>query len=306
MKSALKYLMQLTVALLLISCSSGDVPETPKPDPQKPTVTKKIPIKIGMENWTRATDASFEPGDAVGIFVVNYSGSIAGTLKTTGNHVNNMRFTYSSLWTPDEQIYWKDETTPADFYAYYPFSIVSDVTSYSFDVKSDQTTETGYKQSNFLWGKTSNVVPTENAVGITTRHLFSNAIVKLAPGSGFTQSELDAGNATVKLMNVKIQSRINLTTGVATSAGTATSIQMLDEGSQFRALVVPQTVAVGLPLISVTLNGQTYTMQASNDISFTANKQHTLTVTLNKKTNGIDIGIGEWETDEIDYGGIAQ
>jgi hypothetical protein len=37
-----------------------------------------------------------------------------------------------------------------------------------------------------------------------------------------------------------------------------------------------------------------------------ANKQHTLTVTLNKKTNGIDIGIGEWETDEIDYGGIAQ
>jgi hypothetical protein len=81
---------------------------------------------------------------------------------------------------------------------------------------------------------------------------------------------------------------------------------MRNEGSQFRALVVPQAIPIDLALVVVSLGGQDYTLKTSTDMSFIANKQHTFTVTLNKKGSGIDIGIGEWETDDIDYGGSAQ
>ena len=38
-------------------------------------------------------------------------------------------------------------------------------------------------------------------------------------------------------------------------------------------------------------------------ITFAPNKQHTCTVTVNKTSEGINIGISDWETDGNDYGG---
>ena len=307
MKKTIYFSLLFTFAFFLISCGSGTVPETPNPKPEKPITETKIPIKISLGNiGTRATDASFETGDAVGLYVVNYNGATPGTLTTTGNHVDNMRFVYGAQWVPDQKIYWKDNITHADFYVYYPFTTVSNITAHPFSVQSDQSTETSYKQSEFLWGKTANVLPTESAVGITTQHVFSNVIVKLVAGDGFTTEEIANSGATVKLINIVLQSQINLTTGVATASGTPASIIMRNEGIQFRALVVPQTVAINLSLVVVSLGGQEYTLKATKDISFLANKQHTFTVTLNKKANGINIGIGDWETDNIDYGGNAQ
>ena len=55
---------------------------------------------------------------------------------------------------PDTPVYWKDETTPADFYCYYPYmQTVSDVTAVPFSVKADQSTLENYKASELLWGK---------------------------------------------------------------------------------------------------------------------------------------------------------
>lgn len=298
----------LMIASLLISCGSDDEPQppAPKPEPEKPIVDARIPIRLSLNMGTRATDASFETGDAVGLYVVNYNGATAGSLTLSGNHVNNMRFVFSTAWTPDQPIYWKDDVTPADFYVYYPYSAVTNIAAHPFAVQTDQSTETGYKQSEFLWGKTANVAPTESTVGVTTRHLFSNAIVKLVAGDGFTQEQVDASGATVKLLNVVVQSQIHLATGTATAAGTASTIQMRDEGTRFRALVVPQSVTAGTPLVTVKMEGLNYTMSLAADLTFTANKQHTLTVTVKKKASGIDIGIDNWDTDDIDYGGNAE
>src|SRR5690554_5830727 len=116
----MKKLLLFTVVFytLFISCSKDTPGETPIPD-RPPIESKKIPISISTQ-ITRATDTNFERDDKVGLYVVNYNGSTPGTLASTGNHVNNMRFIYSGNWTPDEEIYWKDESTKADFYIYYP------------------------------------------------------------------------------------------------------------------------------------------------------------------------------------------
>ncbi len=280
-----------TVCVMLSACSKSE--ET------TPVVeTEKIPINIST-TLTRATDSAFEAGDKVGIFVVNEPNS----LTTSGNHVDNMGFTYTSKWTPDTPIYWLDQTTKADFYCYYPYATTANTTSHAFATKADQSSLANYKASEFLWGKTAGVAPTEEAVNITTNHTFSNTLVILKPGDGFTEESLAAATKSVKICGVKTNANINLATGVATANGNATEVTPYLENGQYRALIVPQTTAEGA-LIVVTVDGVNYTLTRS--MTFKANKQHKFTVTLNKVNNGVNIGIGGWETDEEDYGGDAE
>lgn len=289
----MKKLFTLMAAVAaMVSCSDNveNVPTTPETD--------KLPINIST-TLTRATDSAFEAGDKVGIFVVNEP----NTLATSGNHVDNMGFTYSTTWTPDTPIYWLDQTTKADFYCYYPYAAAANTAAYAFATKADQSSLANYKASEFLWGKVEAVTPTEEAVDITVNHTFSNALVILKPGDGFTEEKLAAAEKSVKICGVKPGATIDLATGVATATGNKTNVTPYLENGQYRALIVPQTTEEGA-LIVVTVDGVDYTLTRS--MTFKANKQHKFTVTLNKVNNGVNVGIGGWETDEEDYGGSAE
>lgn len=289
----MKKLFTLMAAVAaMVSCSDNveNVPTTPETD--------RLPINIST-TLTRATDLAYEAGDKVGIFVVNEPDALA----TSGNHVDNMGFTYSTTWTPDTPIYWLDQTTKADFYCYYPYAESANTAAHTFATKADQSSLANYKASEFLWGKTTGVAPTEEAVNITTNHTFSNALVILKPGDGFTEESLAAATKSVKICGIKTNATIDLATGVATANGNATEVTPYLENGQYRALIVPQTTAEGA-LIVVTVDGVDYTL--SRSMTFKANKQHKFTVTLNKVSNGVNVGIGGWETDEEDYGGDAE
>ncbi len=287
-------------AMMLCSCSkSGNNEEIPLP--VKPT---EIPINVSMGVWTRATDTAYESGDKVGIYVVNYNGSTAGTLQSSGNHVDNMRFSYTTKWTPDTEIYWKDQTTKADFYCYYPYGSPADISAYAFTTKADQSKLADYKASEFLWGKATGMNPTANAVPITTNRSMSNMLIYVVAGKGFTAETLAAANKSVKISNVKTSATVDLRTGVATATGSAAEVIPYNEGEYYRALIVPQTVADGSNLITVTVDGVDYTL--AKGFTFKANTQHKFTVTVNKSSGGVDIGIGDWEIDDTDNGGAAE
>ena len=137
MKTLTAFSLFTAVAALAASCSKGGA-EVP-PEPPAPPAEEKIEIKINPGiDAARATDHGFEAGDCIGLYVVNYNGTAPGTLASAGNHVDNMRFRYDGTWTPDSPVYWKDKTTHADFYLYYPYASVTDVRAYSFDVRPDQ------------------------------------------------------------------------------------------------------------------------------------------------------------------------
>lgn len=300
------FILAATVCTILSSCSSkSEAPEpTPTPEPT-PQEQAQIPINLSIGNYTRANDTAFENGDKVGIYVVNYNGSTAGTLAASGNHVNNMQFTFGgSAWTPASAIYWKDQTTHADFYAYYPYSASASTSAHSFSVQTDQSTEANYFASDFLWGKAVNVAPTAEPVAITTNHSFSNILIYLEAGKGFTTETLAAATKSVKIKNIKTAATINLATGVATATGDVATVTPWNVGEYYRAMIVPQTVADGTDLITVNVDGVDYTLASS--ATFVANKQHKFTVTVNKSAGGVDIGIGGWDTDDNEYGGSAE
>ena len=292
----------LAGCMMLAGCSKSDdntelTPDTPTP----PTETTKIPINVATGLWTRVTDTAFEQNDKVGIYVVNYNGEAAGTLGNSGNHVNNMRFTYTNNWTPDTPIYWKDQTTKADFYCYYPYSsTVADVTAIPFSVQTDQSSEKNYKASEFLWGKREKVAPTTNPVELTVSHAMSNLIIKLQPGQGYTNGDMERASVTIK--GLKTNATINLATGVVTATGETANIVPKKESDNLRALVVPQNIS-NTKLIEVVIDGYTYSLTQS--LTFESHKQHTCTLTVNRTNGGINIGVSGWETDDKDHGGTV-
>lgn len=300
----------LLAAFALCACSSGgdgvgDEPGVPNP----PTGGERLPISIGMtvndrEN-TRVTDLAFEAGDQIGLFVVNRNADgTAQALKTTGNHVNNMRFTYNATWTPDAPIYWTDDKTHADFYMYYPYkATVTDVTAMPFSVNADQGTEAAYKAGDVIIGSRTDVAPTEAAVMINARHAMSQMLITLVPGNGFTEESLAAAEVSVRVNGVKTNATIDLATATVTAVGDISAVTPLKTGDAYKALIVPQAVAEG-NLLTVTVDGKEYNLVSG--IAFESGKRYNCTVKLSKTSEGVNVTIGDWEDDGTDYGGTAE
>lgn len=302
--------MLLLATLALCACSSGGdgTDETPVV-PNPPAGDKRQPINIGMtvndrEN-TRVTDLAFEVGDQIGLFVVNRNADgTAQALKTTGNHVDNMRFTYNATWTPDAPIYWVDDKTNADFYVYYPYTAtVADVTAMPFSVNADQSAEAAYKAGDVIMGSRTNVAPTEAAVMINARHAMSQLLITLVPGNGFTEEILAAAEISVRVNGVKTNATINLAAATVTAAGDISSVTPLKAGDTYKALIVPQTVAEG-NLLTVTVDGREYNLVRG--LTFESGKRYNCTVVLSKTSEGVNVTIGDWEDDGTDYGGTAE
>lgn len=288
--------------LNIFSCSSDSEISSKEPEHDK------YAINICTEISSRATDEVFEAGDQIGIYVAyrNSDGSSAALL-SKGNHVDNMRYTYDGAWTPDKQIYWKDVTTHADFYLYYPYTVtISNVAAMPFSTKADQSTMEAYKASDFLWGKTTNVAPTAAAVMINAQHAMSQAVVKLVAGNGFTDKMLSEASISVAINGVKISSTIDIATGIVTATGNATSVAMLKADNEYKAIIVPQ-MAKQDNIITVDIDNAKYYLQRSDDFAaFVAGKSHKFTIMLSKTTNGVNVGITKWENDGFDYGGTAE
>ena len=296
----------LGALLIVSSCSKSDSDENLPTNPEEPTIdleSQQIPILISTGIWTRATDTSYEEGDHGGIYVVNQE-KVKQQLLVEGNHVDNMMFKLTNgKWEPKEPIYWKDDKTIADFYCYYPYIPSIDNLELPFSVSKDQSEEANYKASDFLWGKSLGVAPTEEPVQLTTNHVMSNLFIYIKAGKGYKQDEIDAFEKKVVICNTKPNATINLSTGIAHPVGAVSNITPLKIDEYYRALLVPQEVQSS-DFIKLTMNGKDYLLKQS--ILLKSNKQYKCTLTVNRVSNGFDVNIGEWIEDDMDYGGTVE
>lgn len=292
--------------LLLSSCDKEDKQQPndgqSQTTPTTPKDEEKIPVNISFGvsvSQTKVTENAFENGDQVGLYM-SY-----GDLQNTGNHINNQLFSLNSgAWKTDTEVFWKDNTTTADFYAYCPYGSPTYVAEYEFNVNSDQSTMPLYKGSDFLWGRSMSVQPSKDLIGISMSHILSSFIVVLKPGEGFTADEFAAASKSVTLCSLKNIARIDLATGVVTAAGEPAQITPYNTGEQFKAIVVPQTTSTLYPLLSIMVAGVNFSL--SQNITFLTKTQHTLTVQVDKTLAGISLTIEGWYTDSYDYTGIAK
>lgn len=316
MRTAFHHLAAAAVLFGLAACSIEEDNFRPEPDGEGAGLIT-ISGEISQVYQTRANDTGFADKDQIGVYIVDYDGSKAGTLKNSGNRADNVKFTFDEAaykWNSNRDIYWKDKETHIDVYGYYPYSSsVDKVSVYPFEVQKDQSTEAlngklgGYETSDFLWGKAENAAPMDRIVRLSFSHRMAGVRVSLIKGTGFSDAEWSEASKEVLILNTKRKAMIDLSTGVVTASGEAdgTGIIPYKKGKDFRAVVVPQEIAEGTPIINVTVDGISY--KFNRGLVFAPSKQHNFTITVNKKALGDfefklgDESITAWENDDVSH-----
>lgn len=286
------------IALVALSVSCEDVPDNMEPN------ENGIPINISLSPLSKVSGDSFENGDMVGLYVSNFVNGESEILQTSGNYVDNAKFTKNAEgWSPEKQLFWEDNTTPADFYAYYPYDEIEDVTAHQFSVLSNQSTLENQNASYFLIGKVTGVSPTDKPIVIETKHMMSSLNIYFNFDESLSEEEITTYNIRNVRVNVQTDAVINLSTGEIRGVGYHNGIIPYYDGTCYKAVVVPQTQTIDDGLISFTANGVEYSI--GYDISLLPNTQHNLTVTIRKdKVNSnVSFSLGSWEVDTEEYMG---
>ena len=273
---------------------------------------------------TRVNDNGFVDGDVMGVYIVDYDGSNPGKLQVNGNRGDNVRHTFDEAnykWNSAYDVFWKDKQTHIDVYGYYPFGNPESIEQYAFTVQRDQSKPTeggemgGYEQSDFLWGKASDVAPTTSVVRLSMQHRMANARVTLVEGTGFAEGEWANTEKTVLATNLIREALINLSDGtVKTNGGiekTATMPSRVND--EWRAIVVPQTVAAGTTLFSITIGGVPYKFGKDEAFTYQAGKMSNFAIRVDKKgiegqyaLTLISESITAWENDLVSHDATAK
>lgn len=319
-KHTLLYLLAVG-AMLLTGCSDdffGDKTE------QHDSNRIQLSSDIDQLAVTRVNDNGFCNGDVMGVYIVDYEGNKPGTLKVNGNRGDNVRHTFDEpnyKWNSAYDLFWKDKHTHIDVYGYYPFANPESIEDYQFEVQKDQSKATengemgGYEASDFLWGKVSDVAPTTSVIRLPMAHRMSNARVTLIKGSGFAEGEWANLEKIVLTANVARKASINLSTGEIKTAGAVENTMTIPSrtNDEWRTIVVPQTVAAGTTLFSITIGGVPYKFTKNEAFTYVSGKMMNFGIKVDKQTGSgaykltlVSESITPWENDLVSHDATAK
>ena len=319
-KPTLLYYMVALVAMLFTGCSDDFFGSSEQHDSNRIQLSGDID-QIAV---TRVNDNGFCNGDVMGVYIVDYDGNTPGTLKVSGNRGDNVRHTFDEpnyKWSSAYDLFWKDKHTHIDVYGYYPFANPESIEDYQFEVQKDQSTTTsegemgGYEASDFLWGKVADVAPTTSVIRLPLAHRMSNARVTLIQGSGFAEGEWANTKKIVLTANVARKASINLSTGEIKAAGSAESTMTIPSrvNDEWRTIVVPQTVAAGTTLFSITIGGVPYKFTKNEALTYVSGKMMNFGIKVDKQAGSgaykltlVSESITPWENDLVSHDATAK
>lgn len=216
--------------------------------------------------------ASFTGNDEVGIFVAeqpsytNVKYSTADGTTWTGGPV---KVSADAAYT---------------YYAYYPYAEGMTANNIPVVVATNQDTE-GYIKNDYLYSKLS-ATAGQTDVKLAFDHALSLIEVTLA-GSGAAEG------ATVDLLNVATDAKIDLTAETPVTTGSTIATVTMDAlpSLKYRAIVPAQKIAASTPVFKIAVNGRTYQAKYSGEINFEQGKYLAMTVTLGEQGGDAEIEI---------------
>lgn len=245
---------------------------------------QEVKFTVGIENLSRTAIAEgsltteFVKGDEIGIFAYDEKTAVA----------SNVKYTYDgSAWTSDNAIAAEDGV-PLSYYAYYPYSEVTDPSEINVTVNADQSN--GFSKDDVLTAQNTTAETGATSVSLTFAHAMAMVQVSLM------QKATDDANATVALQSILPETKVNAKDGSVTdAAGQAVSVAMQKaEGSlTYRAVVPEQTIKAGSKLLTVVAGGKTFNVTFSEDVKYEKGKLLQITVnSLNALPEGKNVTIG--------------
>ena len=262
-----KYIL-FALILASFSCQKENVEITASND-------NVMEFELGIA--TKATATSFETGDKVALYAVEYPEEASTPeLNITGNLINGEQLEYDgTTWKCERTLYWNE--SPCDFYAIYPYMELVSINEHHFEVALDQNQDFS---SDILWAKAQNVKQTDGPVRLEFEHLMSRCVVKLTKGDKFEGEIPD--DVVTHIYNTNTSGVLDFEKGSVRldPQGLRKTITMRKlSNTQFEAIVLPQNIEQRTPLIEVTMGGIAYLLEYS--LSFKAGYSHTINLILN-------------------------
>lgn len=292
----------------IVSCSKNKQPVDY--DPQLLLQAYTLPL-------TRYSgDAGFDTGDVVGVYVVKRNAT-NNDLSVSGNYVDNQRFineysvSQGNILKPEvgKEVYLV-EGDIYDIYSYYPYTAnLTTVTQIPFSVRVNQSSEANLLGSDFLWAKTVNVTHKVAPVQVQYKHLFSQLIVSLVAGEGYTNEEISKFLTGIEFKDVLTDAKINISEGKSV-AGIQTNTVIPNRESagsnSFRAIIIPQVVTDSKPLVDIEIGGKHYPV--SLNLDFKPGRSYRMSVNVSReyaKTVVTLNGVVSWDTETLPDGDIS-
>ena len=248
----------------------------------------------------RATETTFETGDAIGVYAAVRMSSAPATLKTSGNYADNKRFVWNgSQFVADGDANEIAAGYETDYYAYYPYrEDMGNPLDYDFSIQGDQ--REGITLSDFMYAANRSGT-TDKVITLAFSHRLSRLQVTYTPEAGEALSG-------VTIQRAKATANINLGTGTANTLGATSDIRMYNDGGTFTAVIPAQdrdADGTFLTLLFADGTKKDYTLTAKKEflaghttvIPFMGKElQYTFTVSLETIGSGYSGGIYNYET----------
>ena len=282
------------------------------------TQSEGLPIRISasLNVYTRATDNSFEQGDALGLYLVKWTSGTPGILQGTGNYGDNLSFSLtSSGWQTSTTAQYPQDGEKLDFYAYHPYVSSSALDGEGYRVHraaTDQRQESAYKGSDLLMASASGVSAGTAAVHLQFSHMLSKMEIELKAGEGLTLEELT--EATITIKGVKTSGKVHLSSKACQTDETKEDViahgtfSLAAGGEKLTgvsAIVYPQEIASGAELIEIGLGEEKYLFTTTKPITLQAGYKSIFTITLSRNSLSVETGVTDWTEGEGDEG-VAQ
>ena len=248
----------------------------------------------------RATETTFETGDAIGVYAAVRMSSAPATLKTSGNYADNKRFVWNgSQFVADGDANEIAAGYETDYYAYYPYrEDMGNPLDYNFSIQGDQ--REGITLSDFMYAANRSGT-TDKVITLAFSHRLSRLQVTYTPETGEALSG-------VTIQRAKATANINLGTGTANTLGATSDIRMYNDGGTFTAVIPAQdrdADGTFLTLLFADGTKKDYTLTAKKEflaghttvIPFMGKElQYTFTVSPETIGSGYSGGIYNYET----------
>ena len=233
MKKSLTFIF---AAALLVSCQQEEN-ETTTPSDSRITISPVI---------TRATEVNFETGDKIGVTIIQNGDFV---------YAENKLMTFNDGVFAGDLLWYPEGNDKSQIVAYYPYREGNTPTSFS--VEADQTT--GYGASDLMAASNKDVLPTVNTITMNFKHLLTKLVINVT-------KEIEANISSITLKGSIPTATLDLAaltvTADANVAATNITAQVVETNKTYRALIVPQTVALTLEV--ATSDGKTLSQKLTS------------------------------------------
>ena len=287
-KKTIKFLSTILamLCLLFVSACGGSNDENGNTGIDDATATITLQPEISELTVTRGT--------ATGHWKADNTEAVAVKI---GSTVKQYKVNSKKVLVSDAPFTWNDEGlkdhSSKTIEAWYPYTASLPT---SITVKSNQSSESNFDGSDFLYG-TANITYHSNdwVYPITFYHQVAKLHITVTKAADDNRTI-----SSVQINNVYLNGTFTAPStgnqGTWSTSGSKGTISAYNSPVAWDALLIPQTIPASTAFITINLGGDAYTFTTTEPFAMNGNKQYNCAFTINKNDLRFKITVTPWTT----------